>query len=148
MRCLSAIVLLVLSGYFYNTISACCFFFNDTATTEIYTLSLHDALPICADDRLLELCTGLVRVPSENPPGDTRAIADHLRSLLTPLGADVRVVAGQPTLPNVVAVARGRRPGRRLVFNGHLDTFVVGDRARWSVDPLGGVVKDGRVYGR
>src|SRR6266480_4425737 len=31
-----------------NTIfsSAFCFFFNDTATTEIYTLSLHDALPI------------------------------------------------------------------------------------------------------
>src|SRR2546430_6215889 len=33
------------------------FFFNDTATTEIYTLSLHDALPICdrqmrADDRV------------------------------------------------------------------------------------------------
>src|SRR3989337_3645704 len=31
----------------------CClsffFFFNDTATTEIYTLSLHDALPICPD---------------------------------------------------------------------------------------------------
>src|SRR3982751_7126041 len=27
----------------------CCFFFNDTATTEIYTLSLHDALPICED---------------------------------------------------------------------------------------------------
>src|SRR3712207_2163153 len=26
-----------------------CFFFNDTATTEIYTLSLHDALPICFD---------------------------------------------------------------------------------------------------
>src|SRR6195952_6161878 len=31
-----------------------CFFFNDTATTEIYTLSLHDALPIyipCVGDR-------------------------------------------------------------------------------------------------
>src|SRR2546426_2503637 len=27
------------------------FFFNDTATTEIYTLSLHDALPICAARR-------------------------------------------------------------------------------------------------
>src|SRR5688572_31074863 len=26
----------------------CCFFFNDMATTEIYTLSLHDALPIFA----------------------------------------------------------------------------------------------------
>src|SRR2546425_9705710 len=27
------------------------FFFNDTATTEIYTLSLHDALPICVADK-------------------------------------------------------------------------------------------------
>src|SRR3712207_7908867 len=27
----------------------CLFFFNDTATTEIYTLSLHDALPICQE---------------------------------------------------------------------------------------------------
>src|SRR6201990_3466207 len=29
----------------------CCFFFNDPATTEIYTLSLHDALPICLAER-------------------------------------------------------------------------------------------------
>src|SRR5438552_16933758 len=36
--------------------SSCCFlslfFFNDTATTEIYTLSLHDALPIFENDLL------------------------------------------------------------------------------------------------
>src|SRR2546430_10724781 len=30
------------------------FFFNDTATTEIYTLSLHDALPICSGKLTLE----------------------------------------------------------------------------------------------
>src|SRR5256885_15937654 len=35
-----SICFLVLSIFFF-------FFFNDTATTEIYTLSLHDALPIC-----------------------------------------------------------------------------------------------------
>src|SRR2546430_9978651 len=35
-----------------------CFFFNDTATTEIYTLSLHDALPICiATQSLIERLT-------------------------------------------------------------------------------------------
>src|SRR5471032_3465436 len=33
-------------------ISFVFFFFNDPATTEIYTLSLHDALPISADERL------------------------------------------------------------------------------------------------
>src|SRR6478609_12117398 len=35
------------------------FFFNDTATTEIYTLSLHDALPICGADDLLDDDLGL-----------------------------------------------------------------------------------------
>src|SRR5258708_32716664 len=36
------------------------FFFNDTATTEIYTLSLHDALPIYS----VQVTPGMVRVPS------------------------------------------------------------------------------------
>src|SRR6266536_5615155 len=31
----------------YHSYISSFFFFNDTATTEIYTLSLHDALPIC-----------------------------------------------------------------------------------------------------
>src|SRR5260221_2752562 len=35
------------------------FFFNDTATTEIYTLSLHDALPICF--KSLWLCYKLIK---------------------------------------------------------------------------------------
>src|SRR2546430_9176328 len=40
------------------------FFFNDTATTEIYTLSLHDALPICSS---------LVAERMRGDPGITRA---------------------------------------------------------------------------
>src|SRR5438876_11680903 len=40
-----------------NDLSYFFFFFNDTATTEIYTLSLHDALPIyAAGDRRSALC--------------------------------------------------------------------------------------------
>src|SRR5260370_42410000 len=41
------------------------FFFNDTATTEIYTLSLHDALPISAIERLRDL--EYAPVEPENP---------------------------------------------------------------------------------
>src|SRR5262245_65513029 len=37
-----------------HVLSFTCFFFNDTATTEIYTLSLHDALPISKTDALDE----------------------------------------------------------------------------------------------
>ncbi len=36
----------------------CCFFFHDTATTEIYTLSLHDALPIYGAPHLKLLISG------------------------------------------------------------------------------------------
>src|SRR3712207_8199927 len=48
------------------------FFFNDTATTEIYTLSLHDALPICnADVRRQELLA--------QPPSGEGAKGFHVR---------------------------------------------------------------------
>src|SRR5438093_12047321 len=36
----------------FSTILFFFFFFNDTATTEIYTLSLHDALPICDNTKV------------------------------------------------------------------------------------------------
>src|SRR2546426_6071643 len=36
------------------------FFFNDTATTEIYTLSLHDALPICGPTRAMFFTAGVL----------------------------------------------------------------------------------------
>src|SRR5256886_6682526 len=50
------------------------FFFNDTATTEIYTLSLHDALPIsvslafvAAHTQRVKLGTGIIILPQRNP---------------------------------------------------------------------------------
>src|SRR5687768_18312278 len=42
------------------------FFFNVTATTEIYTLSLHDALPICLGQAAL--LAGIARAPSRDNP--------------------------------------------------------------------------------
>src|SRR3712207_8857279 len=71
------------------------FFFNDTATTEIYTLSLHDALPISElGDRQVEgLVVGSPRVPSEvegldgryRPSRGVRGFgAARVRTLLVP----------------------------------------------------------------
>src|SRR3712207_6871452 len=42
------------------------FFFNDTATTEIYTLSLHDALPISAISKM-PLCLSAITASSTSP---------------------------------------------------------------------------------
>ena len=79
-------------------------------------------------DEVVELCRGLVAVPSENPPGDTTAIAEHVAALLRQRNIPVEIIAPQPAMPNVVATVEGNGPGRHLVFNGHLDTFPVGDR--------------------
>src|SRR5438093_3886504 len=50
---------MILIFYLYEILNIfICFFFNDTATTEIYTLSLHDALPI-----FIRVSLGTVRHP-------------------------------------------------------------------------------------
>src|SRR5476649_3103829 len=55
------------------------FFFNDTATTEIYTLSLHDALPICARSRptFPRPCTGPCRWPGRRSEEHTSELQSH-----------------------------------------------------------------------
>jgi len=60
------------------------FFFNDTATTEIYTLSLHDALPISME-KLLER---LVVIPGINRPVGLDVILD-----LVPVVGDIAAAA-------------------------------------------------------
>src|SRR5574337_2097000 len=57
------------------------FFFNDTATTEIYTLSLHDALPICV--RLIELLPGRRSAP--HGPEQPQRSEEHTSELQSPL---------------------------------------------------------------
>ena len=47
------------------------FFFNDTATTEIYTLSLHDALPICSYMPQGPLLIEVVTAACPTPGSDT-----------------------------------------------------------------------------
>src|SRR6185436_20737497 len=54
------------------------FFFNDTATTEIYTLSLHDALPISPDPAIASGwsgCTSSPRCPRDRK--STRLNSSH-----------------------------------------------------------------------
>lgn len=99
--------------------------------------------------QVVDMTRQLIAVPSENPPGDTgeicRLIAEILRTIP---GIEIEMVETEPPISNIIARLRGARPGRRLVLNGHLDTFPAGDGSRWSVDPFGGEIRDGKLYGR
>lgn len=99
--------------------------------------------------RLIEMTQALVRVASPNPPSDTAKVAEVAQRLLAVIpGVEIRRIEPEPGIVSLLARIRGGSPGRRLIFNGHLDTFPVGDEAGWSVLPLSGTVREGRIYGR
>ena len=87
-----------------------CFFFNDTATTEIYTLSLHDALPIFPED-LVEHAWLRMQFVIENPHllpwvvmSKGKDIPDEFPaygSFFTPLCPDARNLGSQFILQQI-----------------------------------------------
>jgi succinyl-diaminopimelate desuccinylase len=106
-------------------------------------------------DEMVDFAAALVRIPSVNPPGE--AYADAARAIgdrLARSGFEVSLLPaeGRPEhsarypRPNVVGVLAGHAPGPCLHLNGHFDVVPPGEG--WSVDPFGGVVRDGRLYGR
>jgi len=91
---------------------------------------------------------GLVRIPSENPPGDESEVAGYLAEALSSLGLDVEQVEPEHGRVNTLGTLSGSGGGAGLLWNGHVDTVPLGNPDNWTVDPLGGEVRDGRVWGR
>jgi len=103
----------------------------------------------CAKDNLVELTRALVRIPTETPTSDTteavRLVANELADLRD---VEVRTITAKEPIRNLVAKVHGSKPGKRLVLNGHLDTYPVGDADSWSDDPFSANIREGRLYGR
>src|SRR5256885_8025269 len=68
------------------------FFFNDTATTEIYTLSLHDALPICRRPRPPLRRPSPRGAPRHARPARTRRSEEHTSELQSPCNLVCRLL--------------------------------------------------------
>ena len=98
---------------------------------------------------LVDLTSRLVQIPSESPESDTREIAEEIADILEQIdGVDVSFHTMEEPIKNIVARVKGKSPGKRLIFNGHLDTYPVGDESLWTNNPFSGHEKDGRMYGR
>jgi acetylornithine deacetylase len=113
-------------------------------------------------DRLVDDLQTLVRIRSIT--GSEENVADWAAGAMLDAGLAVEVVRPdlrglradpawpgeemeRSTLPIVVGRA-GKAGGRRLILSGHLDVVPPGDPATWTVDPWGGDIVDGRLYGR
>ena len=98
----------------------------------------------------IELLQQLLRIPSPNPPGDTRAIARFVAERMRAIGCDLRMPApeAKPEALNAIAVLGAGDPV--IMLHAHIDTVPVAqnEAAQWSVDPYAAVVKDGALYGK
>jgi succinyl-diaminopimelate desuccinylase len=104
---------------------------------------------------VVDFTAELVRLPTVNPPGEgyeecARLIGDRLRR--GGLTVEYLPAEGRPEHTrrhprlNVVGTRPGLGNGRVVHFNGHFDVVPAGEG--WTVDPFGGEVRDGKIWGR
>jgi succinyl-diaminopimelate desuccinylase len=104
---------------------------------------------IVDSDALIDFTRRLVQLPTVNEVGRGEAPAAQLVvELMRSWGWDPVVEEVAPGRPNVIATVEGDQPGPTLLFEGHTDVVTEGDSAQWTVDPFGGDIVDGRLYGR
>jgi acetylornithine deacetylase/succinyl-diaminopimelate desuccinylase-like protein len=77
--------------------------------------------------------------------GNEGPLAEYLLQTLTGLGLDCELHEVEPGRPNVYARLQGSANGKRLNFNGHIDTVPICEG--WRTPPHSPVVRDRRIYG-
>ena len=96
-------------------------------------------------NEIVGLCADLIKIPSENPPGNVDEIIAFISAFLRKNAIEYRIAGPLPAFPSIVA---GIGEGTALVFNGHCDVVPAGDRARWNFDPYGGEITATTIRGR
>ena len=100
-------------------------------------------------DEVAELAKSLIRIPSVNPPGKEKEVAEFTASWFEKRGFDCEIRSKDPIRPNVVVRLEGGaggRPGPSLLFNTHMDVVPVGEG--WTHPPFDPVKEDRRLFGR
>nr|WP_298682629.1 succinyl-diaminopimelate desuccinylase [uncultured Dongia sp.] len=96
------------------------------------------------------LAQGMIQRPSVTPK-DEGALS-VLEAALAPVGFTNHrlpfAAPGTVEIQNLYARLSGDRPGRNICFAGHTDVVPVGRVESWTVDPFGGEIVNGQLYGR
>ncbi|MCI0545802.1 MAG: M20/M25/M40 family metallo-hydrolase, partial [Candidatus Rokubacteria bacterium] len=98
-------------------------------------------------EETVEVLRRYLMVDTTNPPGGEIAGARLLADVLAREGIESTTVEAAPGRANLMARLRGDGSEGGIVLHHHIDV-VYADRRYWSVDPFGGVIRDGFLYGR
>jgi acetylornithine deacetylase/succinyl-diaminopimelate desuccinylase-like protein len=101
-------------------------------------------------DEALVWLQDLVRINTTNPPGIELLAAKYIGAVLQKENIPFEIIESTPGRGFLVARLNAGPfpdPSRALILMAHLDVVGV-DKTKWTVDPFGGVIKDGYIYGR
>lgn len=94
-------------------------------------------------EEVLELAKVLISQQSYS--GHEGGVAAELEKYMKANGFDDVTV---DKYGNIIGKIKGNRPGKKVLFDGHIDTVPVANPAAWVHDPFKGEVVDGKLYGR
>jgi succinyl-diaminopimelate desuccinylase len=89
------------------------------------------------------ICSELVAIRSENPPGRTAEVIEYIRAFLDRLGICSNITGNDTGQCNLVTIGTENR----LLFCGHVDVVPAKDEG-WTCPPFSGTLRDGFVWGR
>lgn len=94
-------------------------------------------------EQLVGICRELLQNPSYS--GEEGNVVKAIKKAMKELKYDDCFVDGYG---NVIGHIKGKKPGKRILLDGHVDTVPVPDDSKWRHTPFGGVIEDGKIYGR
>jgi acetylornithine deacetylase/succinyl-diaminopimelate desuccinylase-like protein len=99
------------------------------------------------ESEVTQLLSDLIKINTTNPPGNETAAARFLAENLSREDFECEIFESAPGRGSLITRVKGSGEKPRLLLLSHLDV-VAANAEEWSVNPFGGMVKDGYVWGR
>ena len=113
-----------------------------TVTAQAQTLN-----PEQSQAEAAQFLQNLIRIDTQDPPGNESKVAEYLQGVLKKEGIDSEILETVPGRASIVARLKGNGSKKPLLIMGHEDVVPV-DRSHWTVDPFAATEKDGVIWGR
>jgi succinyl-diaminopimelate desuccinylase len=98
-------------------------------------------------EELAEVCSQLVRRPSDHPEGRTDGCVEYIKEYFDELGVRSQIYERDEGKPNIVVKIKGESR-QKILWVGHNDVVPAGDPGTWTLPPYSGTIANGRVWGR
>ena len=95
------------------------------------------------EEQVMSLCQKLSQQKSYS--GEESGVVGVLSENMKQMGFDEVTV---DKYGNIIGCIKGNRPGKKVLFDGHIDTVPVTEEAEWLYPPFAAEIHDGKIYGR